>query len=231
MAGMTTRKKNKRSLNKLDLKNIISAVTLSIAIIVLYTLFFQPSPEEMKKLRVEKEKKELVNNSDTPSLDEKNNFTKLSREDALNEGDRIFFENENITGSISLKGGTIDDLIFKNYKIKLDNEEKVILLNPKNMKDGYYLQSGFVTDSKNIKVPNSTTVWSILGNNKLTNNNPIKLVWKNDDGITFEKNISLDDQFLFTVKEKIINSSNKTYNFYSYGQIIRNPTRYDYRTI
>ena len=219
---MTTRKKNKRSLNKLDLKNIISAVTLSIAIIVLYTLFFQPSPEEMKKLRVEKEKKELVNNSDTPSLDEKNNFTKLSREDALNEGDRIFFENENITGSISLKGGTIDDLIFKNYKIKLDNEEKVILLNPKNMKDGYYLQSGFVTDSKNIKVPNSTTVWSILGNNKLTNNNPIKLVWKNDDGITFEKNISLDDQFLFTVKEKIINSSNKTYNFYSYGQIVRN---------
>ena len=206
----------------MDLKNIISAVTLSIAIIVLYTLFFQPSPEEMKKLRVEKEKKELVNNSDTPSLDEKNNFTKLSREDALNEGDRIFFENENITGSISLKGGTIDDLIFKNYKIKLDNEEKVILLNPKNMKDGYYLQSGFVTNSKNIKVPNSSTVWSILGNNKLTNNNPIKLVWKNDDGITFEKNISLDDQFLFTVKEKIINSSNKTYNFYSYGQIIRN---------
>ena len=206
----------------MDLKNIISAVTLSIAIIVLYTLFFQPSPEEMKKLRVEKEKKELVNNSDTPSLDEKNNFTKLSREDALNEGDRIFFENENITGSISLKGGTIDDLIFKNYKIELDNEEKVILLNPKNMKDGYYLQSGFVTNSKNIKVPNSSTVWSILGNNKLTNNNPIKLVWKNDDGITFEKNISLDDQFLFTVKEKIINSSNKTYNFYSYGQIIRN---------
>ena len=69
----------------MDLKNIISAVTLSIAIIVLYTLFFQPSPEEMKKLRVEKEKKELVNNSDTPSLDEKNNFTKLSREDAMRD--------------------------------------------------------------------------------------------------------------------------------------------------
>ena len=59
-------------------------------------------------------------------------------------------------------------------------------------------------------------------NKKLTKNNPIKLTWKNSQGITFEKQISLDDQFLFTVKEKVINSTDKTYSFYSYGQIIRN---------
>ena len=51
---------------------------------------------------------------------------------------------------------------------------------------------------------------------------PIKLVWSNSQGITFEKSISLDNQFLFTIKQKVINSSDKTYNFYSYGQIIRN---------
>ena len=59
-------------------------------------------------------------------------------------------------------------------------------------------------------------------NQKLTNNNPVKLIWSNSQGIKFEKNISLDDQFLFTITEKVINSSDKTYNFYSYGQIIRN---------
>ena len=63
---------------------------------------------------------------------------------------------------------------------------------------------------------------NIEGNKKLTDRNPIKLVWNNTQGITFEKHISLDDQFLFTIKQKIINSSDKTYNFYSYGQIIRN---------
>ncbi len=206
----------------MELKNIISAVTLSIAIIVLYTLFFQPTPEEMKKLRAEKEKKALANNSDMPSLDENNKLTNLSRKDALKENERVFFENENISGSISLKGATIDDLVFKNYKIKLEEKEKVVLLNPRVMKNGYFLQSGFVTNSKNIQVPNSSTIWSVVGNNKLTHNNSIKLIWKNDDGITFEKNISLDDQFLFTVKEKVINSTDQTYNFYSYGQIIRN---------
>ena len=58
----------------MEIKNLIAAVTLSLAIIILYSLFFQPSPEEMKKLKTEKEKKELIKNSDAPSLDE----TKIS---------------------------------------------------------------------------------------------------------------------------------------------------------
>ena len=206
----------------MEIKNLIAAVTLSLAIIILYSLFFQPSPEEMKKLKTEKEKKELIKNSDAPSLDETKISSKISRKDALNENNRIIFENENIIGSISLRGATIDDLTFKNYKISLDKREKVILLNPRNLKNGYSVESGFITNSKNIKIPNSKTEWKVLGNKKLTNNNPVKLVWDNNQGITFEKNISLDDQFLFTVKEKVINSSDKTYNFYSYGQIIRN---------
>ena len=205
-----------------ELKNIIAAVTLSIAIIVLYTLFFQPSPEELKKISAEKQKKELVESSDAPSLDGTQNFSKLSRKEVLNENQRIFFENENIIGSISLKGASIDDLVFKNYKIELDQKEKVVLLNPKKLQNGYYVESGFVTNSQNIQVPNSSTIWKVTGNNKLTENNPVKLSWSNEQGITFEKNISLDDQFLFTVKEKVTNLSDKTYNFYSYGQIVRN---------
>ena len=40
--------------------------------------------------------------------------------------------------------------------------------------------------------------------------------------ITFEKIIKLDDKFLFNIEQKIINNSEKTYNFYPYGQVIRN---------
>ena len=206
----------------MELKNIIAAVTLSIAIIVFYTLFFQPSPEELNKMRVQKEKKELAQSSDAPSLDGTESLTKLSRKEALTQNERIFFENENIIGSISLKGASIDDLIFKNYKIELDQKEKVILLNPRKIQNGYYVESGFVSNSQNIQVPNSSTIWKVDGNARLTKNNPVKLLWSNKQGITFEKNISLDDQFLFTVTEKVINLSDKTYNFYSYGQIVRN---------
>ncbi|MDB2354131.1 membrane protein insertase YidC [Candidatus Pelagibacter bacterium] len=204
----------------MDTRNVIAAISLSAAVIILYSLFFQPDPATIKQNLAEQNK--IENNTDTPSLDKNENFAKLSRADALKENDRIQFENGSVVGSISLKGATIDDLTFKEYNIELNKNEKIVLLNPRNVEDGYLIESGFVSTNKNIDIPDASTVWEISGNKRLTNNNPVKLTWSNSQGITFEKHISLDDQFLFTVKEKIINSSDKSYNFYSYGQIIRN---------
>jgi YidC/Oxa1 family membrane protein insertase len=204
----------------MDTRNVIAAISLSAAVIILYSLFFQPDPATIKQNLAEQNK--IENNTDTPSLDKNENFSKLSRTDALKENDRIQFENGSVVGSISLKGAAIDDLTFKEYNVELNKNEKIILLNPRNVEDGYLVESGFVSTNKNIDIPDASTVWEITGNKRLTNNNPIKLTWSNTQGITFEKHISLDDQFLFTVKEKIINSSDKSYNFYSYGQIIRN---------
>jgi YidC/Oxa1 family membrane protein insertase len=204
----------------MDTRNVIAAISLSAAVIILYSLFFQPDPATIKKNLAEQNK--IENNEDTPSLDKNENFSKLSRADALKENDRIQFENRSVVGSISLKGAAIDDLTFKEYNIELNRNEKITLLSPRNVEDGYLIESGFVSTNKNIDIPDASTVWEVSGNNKLTNNNPVKLTWSNTQGITFEKHISLDDQFLFTVKEKIINSSDKSYNFYSYGQIIRN---------
>ena len=204
----------------MESKNVIAAISLSAAVIILYSLFFAPSQEELKQQQIKQDV--IQKNSDTPSLDKSENFTKLSRKDALKENERIKFENESIVGSISLKGATIDDLTFKQYQVKLNNSEKVKLLSPRNVEDGYLIESGFVTTNKNIDMPNASTIWKVLGNKKLTNKNPIKLTWSNSQGIKFEKHISLDNQFLFTIKERVINSSEKSYNFYSYGQIIRN---------
>ena len=205
----------------MDTKNVIAAISLSAAVLILYQLFFvEPiDPSTIKKDAVEKTK---VIESDAPSIEQNENFSKLTRKEALAESKRIVFENNNIVGSINTVGAVIDDLTFKNYNVELNSNEKIILLNPRKNENGYLIESGFVTNNKNINVPNSSTTWKIVGNDKLTTNSPIKLVWKNDQGVEFQKSISLDDQFLFTIKEKVINLSNKTYNFYSYGQIIRN---------
>ena len=204
----------------MDSKNVIAAIALSSAVIVLYSLFFIPEQSNTKQNLAEKNK--IEQNTDTPSLEKKETLIQISREDALKETKRIQFENQSIVGSISLKGAAIDDLTFKNYKVSLESDEKVTLLGPRNTEDGYLIESGFVTTDKNIDIPNSNTTWSLVGNNKLTETSPIKLSWSNDQGITFEKEISLDDKFLFSIKQRVINSTNKKYDFYSYGQIIRN---------
>tara|TARA_B100000123_G_scaffold134203_1_gene99003 strand:- start:1631 stop:3310 length:1680 start_codon:yes stop_codon:yes gene_type:complete len=204
----------------MESKNVIAAIALSSAVIVLYSLFFIPEQQTTNKNLAKKEK--IEQNSDAPSLEQKENEIKVSRVEALKQNKRVKFENNNIKGSISLKGAAIDDLTFKNYKVELNNDELVTLLSPKNVKNGYLVESGFVTTDKNIDVPNSNTIWSIVDNNKLTPNAPIKLSWKNNQGITFEKKISLDDKYLFSVSQKVINTTSNKYDFYSYGQIIRN---------
>ena len=204
----------------MDSKNVIAAIALSSAVIVLWSLFFIPEQQAINQDLVEKEK--IEKNTDTPSLDQKEKVVALSRDDALIQNERIEFENDNVIGSISLKGATIDDLTFKNYKVNLDEEKKVTLLGPRNIAEGYLIESGFVTSDKNVKIPNSNTIWSFDGSGKLTTKSPIKLYWINEQGLRFEKEISIDDKYLFTIKQKIINQSDKKYDFYSYGQIIRN---------
>ena len=204
----------------MESKNVIAAISLSAAVIILYSLFFQPDPETLKKNLADQ--KIIQTNTDTPALDQAETLPDMTRDEALAKNKRVQFENKSIIGTISLKGAAIDDLTFKEYNVKLNSNEKVILLSPRNVSDGYLIESGFVTNNKNINMPDASTTWKVEGNKKLTSRNPIKLIWNNTQGITFEKYISLDDKFLFTIKQKIINSSDKTYNFYSYGQIIRN---------
>ena len=205
----------------MDSKNVIAAISLSAAVIILYGLFFAPPPPNPDQINNEKNKIEQSDN-EAPSLDQNVEVSKLSREEAIENEDRINFENSTVIGSISLVGASIDDLTFKKYTNTLNGDDNVVLLNPKKIENGYYVETGWATTNKDINVPNSKSVWKLEGNNKLSPNSPVKISWTNDQNIKFVKDISIDDQYLFKVKQTIINNSEKTYNFYPYGQIIRN---------
>ncbi len=206
----------------MDTKNVIAAISLSAAVIILYSLFFAPAVVDQKDISNDKNITSENSSTDAPSLVQDEETIKISRNDALKENERVLFENDKIKGSISLIGSSIDDLTFKNYTNTLNGEDNVILLNPKQSNDGYYIETGWATTSKNIDLPNSKSLWNIEGNNKITPNSPVKLSWTNNQNIKFVKEISIDKQYLFNIKQTIINNSNKTYNFYPYGQIIRN---------
>ena len=206
----------------MDTKNVIAAISLSAAVIILYSLFFAPAVVDQKDISNDKNITSENSSTDAPSLVQDEETIKISRNDALKENERVLFENDKIKGSISLIGSSIDDLTFKNYTNTLNGDDNVILLNPKQSDNGDYVETGWATTNKNIDLPNSKSLWSIEGNNKLTPNSPVILSWTNNQNIKFLKEISIDKQYLFNIKQTIINSSDKTYNFYPYGQIIRN---------
>ena len=206
----------------MDTKNVIAAIALSAAVIILYGLFFAPPVTNQNQIKDSDQNKQNLQVSEAPKIEQNIENNKISRNEAINKVERITFENENIKGSISLEGSLIDDLIFKKYTETLDTEDKVVLLNPKESENGYYIETGWAINNKDIDVPNSKTKWEVTGNKLLSPNNPVKLIWNNKQNITFEKEISIDDKFLFTVNQKITNNTQSTYNFYPYGQIIRN---------
>ena len=206
----------------MDTKNVIAAISLSAAVIILYSLFFAPPVVDQKNISNDKNTSSQNSSSDAPSLAQDEKIIKISRDKALKENERVLFENDKIKGSISLLGSSIDDLTFKNYTNTLNGDDNVVLLNPKQSENGYYVETGWATTDKNIDLPNSKTLWEIEGNKKLTPNSSVKLSWKNNQNIKFTKEISIDNKYLFDIKQTIENKSDKTYNFYPYGQIIRN---------
>jgi len=204
----------------METRNVLLAIILSTIVLIFWATFFEPPIVEKNN---ENGKVESQNKETTPSIEEVESSKKTSRKEAINKVKRIKLENQNIKGSISLEGGVIDDVTFKNYKKYLNSDEEVIFLNPKNSKEGYYLETGWAAaGNKNLKLPLDSTIWKTKGNNLLTPSTPIFLEWNNGEGLIFTKKIELDNKFLFKITQSIKNNSNNSYQFFPYAQITRN---------
>ena len=196
------------------------AIVLSTLVLVFWATFFEPPPVERQIVEDQVIKKE---ESSSPSIEKDKSSKKVTRNEAIGYASRVKIENNNIKGSISLQGAIIDDIIFKNYNISLDSDEKVIFLNPKSTSKGYYIETGWASNSKEkLKLPLNNTVWKVKGNNLLTPNNPVVIEWDNNEGLIFTKKIELDDKFLFRITQSVKNTTDKSYEFFPYAQITRN---------
>ena len=115
----------------MDTKNVIAAISLSAAVIILYSLFFAPPVVDQKNISNDKNTSSQNSSSDAPSLVQDEKIIKISRDEALKENERILFENDKIRGSISLVGSSIDDLTFKNYTNILNGNMLILILEKK----------------------------------------------------------------------------------------------------
>jgi YidC/Oxa1 family membrane protein insertase len=210
----------------MDSKNVLMAVILSTVIIVGWqVLVVDP---ELKKTKTEVTKVEQTTsaNNGKPSAPSINNKLPapqklISRTDAVSSEQRVRLENEKLTGSISLNGALIDDVVLKTYKETLDkNSKQVVILNPKKMNTGYYLESGWAS-ANNLKVPDNNSVWTLVKNKSLTPQTPIELEWDNKNGLIFNKKIEIDNQYLFKITESIKNNSKNKVDLFHYSQITR----------
>jgi YidC/Oxa1 family membrane protein insertase len=212
----------------MDNKNVFVAIALSMSVLLFWGAFFEQPKENNQNLKNNNQEQQKLENSITPNtntsptINQLNIKKKLSRKDSINKSNRIKIENNNIIGSISLEGGLIDDVSFKNHKQKVDDEKNIEFLNPSQSENGFYVESGWASIRNNIKVPTKNSKWEIEGNKTLTDKSPITIKWNNKEGIIFKKKIELDEKYLFKISQEIQNNSSKSIELYPYAQITRN---------
>ena len=210
----------------MDNRNVFVAIALSMSVLLFWGAFFEtPKNNIENKTNKQIEKKDnsiQPSASQAPEINQLNIEKKISRNDSIKKSDRIKIENNNIIGSISLEGGLIDDISFKNHKQKVDGDKNIEFLNPSQTENGFYVESGWASIGNEVKVPTKNSKWQVEGNKILTNTSPITLRWDNQEGVIFKKKIELDDKFLFKISQSIKNNSSKNIELYPYAQITRN---------
>ena len=140
------------------------------------------------------------------------------------EAPRAEIDSPRLRGSISLQGGRIDDLSLKDYRESLDDDADIVhLLNPLGQNGAYYALYGWVPGG-NLEfedVPGADTDWRLVSGETLEPGEPLILEWSNGTGLTFRREIALDDDYLFTITQSVTNDTGAAVRMAPYGVVAR----------
>src|SRR4030088_2575569 len=151
----------------------------------------------------------------------------VSRETAIAAaGPRIKIDTPRLSGSIALKGARIDDLALVQFRETVDPASPaIVLFSPSGTAAPYYAEFGWVAASgSTARIPDQNTVWQQEGTGSLTPSSPVTLKYDNGDGLTFRRTISIDDRYLFTIKDDVTNVGNAPVTLYPFALISRHGT-------
>ena len=202
-------------------KNFLKATVLSFMVILTWLILFPPEPPADPETTTEVAS-DATQSVETPDVGVTSTTTAPAQptEDATVEAARIAIETPELSGSLSLQGGRLDDVYLTEYRETIEEDaETVRLLRPQGENDAYLAVFGWAGNGVN--VPDPDTLWSIESGDKLTQETPVVLVWDNGQGLTFRKEINVDDQFMFSITQSVSNATGEEVVLRPYGLIRR----------
>jgi YidC/Oxa1 family membrane protein insertase len=148
-----------------------------------------------------------------------------SRDAAIAETQRVPIDTPRLRGSINLKGGRIDDLTLKKYRVAVDEDSaNVTLLSPSGSpapNRAFYAQHGWTTAGSAVSAPGPDTEWQVESEGPLSPGNPVTLVYDNGEGVVFRRIIEVDENYMFSVTQQVENNTDEALELFPYGLISR----------
>jgi YidC/Oxa1 family membrane protein insertase len=233
-----------------DQKNTILAIVLSALVLIGWQIYFGiPQMEKQKQIQQQQQAQERSQQPPGSSAQQPGTTPQtgappqavpgatpqapglpgsvpgqvLTREAALATSPRVRIETPSVAGSIALKGARIDDLALIKYRETVDPKSPpIVLLAPSGSPNPFYSEFGWVVAAGTAaKAPTADTLWRQAGSGALTVEHPVTLVYDNGEGLEFRRTIAVDNKYLFTLKDEVVNKCAAPVTLYPYALISR----------
>ncbi len=210
-----------------DKRNLIIFGVISILLWLSYDHFILgPKLEKMEAANKMAQQQAIKIQSENGMLD----LTEKPRAEIIETAstDRIKIDNDLVFGTINPVGARLDDLSTKEHFKTAERKTNAVLLSPLGSFFPKYVEHGWVTSDSNVAVPDAKSVWSLAGGDVLIEDQPITLRWNNGKGLTFERVVSIDNAYGFTIIQRVLNNTGKDVKLYPYALISERGTPYDF---
>ncbi|WP_193177769.1 membrane protein insertase YidC [Oricola nitratireducens] len=213
-------------------RNLFITIILSVVILAAWQIFYiGPKIEAEKQAQIEQQATQQTETAaETPATTTEAGGTapqagtapvmsETAADTAAESAGRITIDTPALTGSINLRGARFDDLKLKQYRETIKKDSPIVtLLQPAADPNGYFGEYGYIGVDG---APAADTVWQAPDGATLTQDSPVELTYTAPNGLVFKRTVSVDDKYMFQIKDSVTNSSGAAVALQQYGRVTR----------
>jgi YidC/Oxa1 family membrane protein insertase len=199
-----------------DTRNTIIFVVLAALLLVFYQFAFIGPQQERKKADVARQAPPAASQATPAQVPQV-----VNRQAAIAASPRVGIETPALRGSLSLRGARLDDLYLVQYRQTVRRDAPPVeLLRPEGTRYPFFAEVGWI--GQNIAgLPDRRTVWTQTAGDVLAPGRPVTLSYSTGQGLTFTRQIAVDDKFMFTVTDTVANTGGQPVTLVPYGAVQR----------
>ena len=215
-------------------RNLIMAVALSMIVLLGWQIIVIQPELEREAAQQEQIAAEMAK-SDTkkpaagqPTVDAASSVPTMGggvgAPKAFETAKRIVIDAPLVSGSFSLRGLRLDDVILTGYKESLDDDSgNIHFLQKTSSERPFFAEFGWSSSDDNQPMPTADSLWS-ADRDILAPSSPVTLTWDNGQGLLFSRRISINDNYLFTFEDTVASTVASDITLYPYGFVRRHGT-------
>ncbi len=199
----------------MDSKRLILALALSFGILAIFTVLQEkflphPAPSPAQTAQQVAGTQQAALEAGAPG----------TAQSAPASGPRLDVDAPMLKGSVGLTGAVFDDVVLKDYHETIAKDSPLVqVMGRRGGTTPSYAQFGW-TAPAGVKVPDDNTVWTPSAQ-ELTPATPVTLSWDNGQGLTFQLLLKIDDKYMFTVTQNVVNHGASAVTVFPWSRVVR----------